>query len=191
MFMSGFGNINHIVILEIFGYNLSMILNISKIKTEALLLFCRDLINTYKDVKPKTKSDLDLYYEFETINSDILKQLSNILYEPKYYIDNQKNFRVKAILKCYNFISKELEKNLKQNEEFNPSLLYFSILALWFKELNKESTSKEFIFFTLYPYSFIYDKFLIKMSDVEYKIMNIKMIELSEIIVSKYDRLTL
>ena len=53
-----------------------MILNISKIKTEALLLFCRDLINTYKDVKPKTKSDLDLYYEFETINSDILKQLS-------------------------------------------------------------------------------------------------------------------
>ena len=71
-----------------------MILNISKIKTEALLLFCRDLINTYKDVKPKTKSDLDLYYEFETINSDILKQLSNILYEPKYYIDNQKNFRV-------------------------------------------------------------------------------------------------
>lgn len=168
-----------------------MILNISKIKTEALLLFCRDLINTYKDVKPKTKSDLDLYYEFETINNDILKQLSNILYEPKYYIDNQKNFRVKAILKCYNFISKELEKNLKQNEEFNPSLLYFSILALWFKELNKESTSKEFIFFTLYPYSFIYDKFLIKMSDVEYKIMNIKMIELSEIIVSKYDRLTL
>ena len=115
------------VILEIFGYNLSMILNISKIKTEALLLFCRDLINTYKDVKPKTKSDLDLYYEFETINSDILKQLSNILYESKYYIDNQKNFRVKAILKCYNFISKELEKNLKQNEEFNPSLLYFSI----------------------------------------------------------------
>ncbi len=83
MFMSGFGNINHIVILEIFGYNLSMILNISKIKTEALLLFCRDLINTYKDVKPKTKSDLDLYYEFETINSDILKQLSNMLYEPK------------------------------------------------------------------------------------------------------------
>lgn len=138
-----------------------MILNISKIKTEALLLFCRDLINTYKDVKPKTKSDLDLYYEFETINSDILKQLSNILYEPKYYIDNQKNFRVKAILKCYNFISKELEKNLKQNEEFNPSLLYFSILALWFKELNKESTSKEFIFFTLYPYSFISDKSII------------------------------
>ena len=29
------------------------------------------------------------------------------------------------------------------------------------------------------------------MSDVEYKIMNIKMIELSEIIVSKYDGLTL
>src|SRR5574344_1965242 len=145
-----------------------MILNISKIKTEALLLFCRDFINT-----------------------ETLKQFTNILYEPKYYMENQKSFRVRAILKCYNFISKELEKNLKENEEFNPSLLYFSLLALWFKELNKEPTSKEFIFFTLYPYSFIYDKFLIKMSDVEYKIMNIKMIELSEIIVSKYDRLTL
>jgi hypothetical protein len=168
-----------------------MILNISKIKTEALLLFCRDLINTYKDIKPKSKADLELYYEFELINSEILKQFSNILYEPKYYMENQKSFRVRAILKCYNFISKELEKNLKENEEFNPSLLYFSLLALWFKELNKESTSKEFIFFTLYPYSAIYDKFLIKMSDIEYKIMNIKMIDLSEKIVAKYDRLAL
>lgn len=168
-----------------------MILNISKIKTEALLLFCRDLINTYKDIKPKSKADLELYYEFELINSEILKQFSNILYEPKYYMENQKSFRVRAILKCYNFISKELEKNLKESEEFNPSLLYFSLLALWFKELNKEPTSKEFIFFTLYPYSAIYDKFLIKMSDIEYKIMNIKMIDLSEKIVEKYDRLVL
>ena len=38
---------------NIWIYNLPMILNISKIKTEALLLFCRDLINTYKDVKQK------------------------------------------------------------------------------------------------------------------------------------------
>ncbi|RXI28396.1 hypothetical protein [Aliarcobacter trophiarum] len=168
-----------------------MILNISKIKTEALLLFCRDLINTYKDIKPKSKADLELYYEFETINKEILKQLSNILYEPKYYMENQKSFRVRAILKCYSFISKELEKNLKQNEEFNPSLLYFSLLALWFKELGKEQSSKEFIFFTLYPYSLIYDRFLVKIGDTKYKLMNIKMIDLSEKIVLKYDRLVL
>ena len=62
--------------------------------------------------------------------------------------------------------------------------------------LNSQTVTEKEIFTLAYngnadPYSFIYDKFLIKMSDVEYKIMNIKMIELSEIIVSKYDRLTL
>ena len=40
-----------------------------------------------------------------------------------------------------NFINNEISKNLKQNEEFNPSMLYFSLLAVWFKELNKESKS--------------------------------------------------
>ena len=170
-----------------------MILNISKIKTEALLLFCRDLIFSYKDQNDIEKYiiDKDVIEKFNTIGNDMLKQISNVTYPQNYYLENRKHYRIKAILKCYNFISKELEKNLKQNEEFNPSLLYFSILALWFKELNKESTSKEFIFFTLYPYSFIYDKFLIKMSDVEYKIMNIKMIDLAELIISKYEKISL
>ena len=170
-----------------------MILNLSKIKTESLLLFCRDLILSYKDKDDIEKyvMDKDIIEKFNNIGNDMLKQISNVTLPSNYYIQNRKHYRIKAILDGYNFINNEISKSLKQNEEFNPSMLYFSLLALWFKELNKESTSKEFIFFTLYPYSFIYDKFLIKMSDVEYKIMNIKMIELSEIIVSKYDRLTL
>ena len=65
-----------------------------------------------------------------------------------------------------------MSKNLKENEEFNPSMLYFSMLALWFKELDKESRNKEFIYFTIYPYSQIYNKFLIKNKDIEYKNIN-------------------
>ena len=170
-----------------------MILNLSKIKTQSLLLFCKDLILSYKGKDDIEKYIIDKYVieKFNNIGNDMLKQISNVTYPQNYYLENRKHYRIKVVLDGYNFINNEISKNLKQNEEFNPSMLYFSLLALWFKELNKESTSKEFIFFTLYPYSFIYDKFLIKMSDVDYKIMNIKMIELSEIIVSKYDRLTL
>lgn len=168
-----------------------MILNISKIKTEALLLFCKDLINSYKDIKPNSNIDKQLHEEFLEINEEILKNISFVTKDTKYYLDNPKNFRVRAIFKCYNFINKELSKNLKENEEFNPSMLYFSLLALWFKELNKESNSKEYIFFTLYSYSNIYDKFLLKIKDIEYKSINIKMIDLAELLISKYERISL
>ncbi|WP_418186296.1 hypothetical protein ACNSOS_05895 [Aliarcobacter vitoriensis] len=168
-----------------------MILNISKIKTEALLLFCKDLINSYKGIESALNVDKILYEEFKKINEDMFTQLSNLTCEAQYYINNQKNFKIRAILKCYNFLSKELSKNLKENEEFNPSMLYFSFLALWFKELNKESNSKEYIYFTLYPYSKIYDKFLIKLKDIEYRSINIKMIDLAEKIIYKYEKISL
>jgi len=158
-----------------------MVLNISKIKTEALLLFCKDLINSYKDVKPTANIDKLLYEEFQKINEDILEQIINVTNDEKYYLTHQTNFRIKAILRCYSFLNNELSKNLRQNEEFNPSMLYFSFLALWFKELNKESRSKEFIYFILYPYTQIYDKFLVKIKDITYKSLNIKMIDLAEL----------
>jgi len=168
-----------------------MVLNISKIKTEALLLFCKDLINSYKNAKPTSNIDKILYEDFQKINEDILEQIINITNDEKYYLANQKSFRIRAILKCYNFLNNELGKNLKQNEEFNPSMLYFSFLALWFKELDKESRSKEFIYFILYPYTQIYDKFLVKVKDIGYKSLNIKMINLAEKIVYKYDAISL
>ena len=67
-------------------------------------------------------------------------------------------------------------------------MLYFSLLALWFKELNKESKSKEYIYFILYPYSNVYDKLLVEIKDKEFKLLNIKMIELAEKVIYNFDK---
>ena len=148
-----------------------MILNLSKIKTESLLLFCKDLILSYKDKKEIEKyvMDKEIIEKFNNIGSDMLKQISNVTYPQNYYLENRKHYRIKVVLDGYNFINKEISKNLKENEEFNPSMLYFSLLALWFKELNKESKSKEYIYFILYPYSNVYDKFLVEIKDKNFK----------------------
>ncbi|RXJ97048.1 hypothetical protein CRU94_02740 [Arcobacter sp. AHV-9/2010] len=164
-----------------------MIINISKIKTEALLLFCRDLIDSYKDMKFDFGINKELEKQFLNINENIYKELNSVLKPSSYYIQNQNNFRIKAILKAYNYLNKQVSNRLKPNEKFNPSMLYFSLLALWFNELNKESRSKEYIFFILYPYSNIYDKFLINIDNLEYRNINIKMIELAEDTILKFD----
>ncbi|HJE02608.1 hypothetical protein [Aliarcobacter thereius] len=168
-----------------------MILNISKIKTEALLLFCRDLINSYKDSKSNLGLDDLLEEEFKTINSDIYKQLNNLLQDSSFYIKNQNSFRVKAILKSYNFINRSISKSLQKDESFNPSMLLFSLLALWFKELNKEADSKEYIYFILYPYSNVYDKFLLKIKNSDFRNMNIKMIDIAERTIENYENFSL
>ncbi|TLS72514.1 hypothetical protein FE243_03685 [Aliarcobacter thereius] len=168
-----------------------MILNISKIKTEALLLFCRDLINSYKDSKSNLGLDDLLEEEFKTINSDIYKQLNNLLQDSSFYIKNQNSFRVKAILKSYNFINRSISKSLQKDESFNPSMLLFSLLALWFKELNKEADSKEYIYFILYPYSNVYDKFLLKIKNSDFRNMNIKMIDIAEKTIENYENFSL
>ena len=167
-----------------------MILNLSKTKTESLLLFCKDLILSYKD-----KDDVDKYIidsevikKFNNIGNDMLKQISIVTHPQSYYLENRKHYRIKAILDGYNFINNEISKNLKENEEFNPSMLYFSLLALWFKELNKESRSKEYIYFIIYPYSNVYDNLLVEMKNKEFRNLNIKMIELAEKVIYKFDK---
>ena len=167
-----------------------MILNVSKIKTESLLLFCKDLILSYKDQSDIEKylMDKEVIEKFNNIGNDMLKQISNITYPENYYLENRKHYRIKSILDGYNFINTEISKNLKQNEEFNPSMLYFSLLALWFKELNKESKSKEYIYFILFPYYNVYDKFLVEIKDKDFKLLNIKMIELAEKVIYKFDK---
>ena len=166
-----------------------MILNLSKIKTESLLLFCRDLILSYKDKDDIEKyvMDKDVIEKFNNVGNDMLKQILNVTFPESYYLENRKHYRIKAVLDGYNFINNEVSKNLKQNEEFNPSMLYFSLLALWFKELNKESRSKEYIYFILYPYSQVYDKLLVEMKNKEFKELNIKMIELAEKVIYRFD----
>ena len=169
-----------------------MILNVSKIKTEALLLFCKDLISSYKDNEVNHFDvDKDVNEYFNEISNDMYKQIQNVTFPTEYYIKNANHFRIKAVLKAYRFIEKELSSHLEKGKVFNPAMLYFSMLAVWFKELNKESKSKEFIYFTIYPYATAYDKLLVNMKNQEFKDVNISMIEVAEKVVYKYNRLTL
>lgn len=46
-------------------------------------------------------------------------------------------------------------------------------------------------YFLLYPYGTVYDKLLIGIKNVEYKNMSIKMIELAEKVIYKYDKVVL
>ena len=168
-----------------------MILNLSQIKTEALLLFCKDLIESYKnidDINFDIEKDLNSY--ISSISEDILKQLKIVTFPNDYYLKNNKHYRIKAILKAYNFINKEIDKELKKIKFFNPTMLYFSLLAVWFKELDKESKSKRYIYFTIYPYTNVYDKLLINIKDEKFKLMNIAMIELAEKVVLKLDKIS-
>lgn len=166
-----------------------MILNISKIKTEAILLFCKDLILAYKsETKNTFNINPDIDKSMIEIADDMLKQINRITRDQKYYLENRKHYRIKEILKSYNFINKELSKELKNGSVFNPSMLYFALLATWFKELNKESSSKEYIYFLLYPYSNVYDKLLLNINDNKFKVLNILMIEIAERVIYKLDK---
>lgn len=172
-----------------------MILNLSKIKTEALLLFCKDLIDSYKD-KEEDLFDIDVLTSqyIDDISKDMYKQMGNVTFPNDYYIKNRTHYRIKAVLKAYNFINKELTKEFEQNKGtaklFNPAMLYFSLLAVWFKELDKESKSKEYIYFIIYPYANVYDKLLINIKDEKFKQLNISMLEIAEKIIYKLDRVS-
>lgn len=166
-----------------------MILNLSKIKTESLLLFCKDLILSYKDKEEINISGMDkeLIDKFNKISDVMLKEINRATFPSDYYMKNRKHYRIKAVLDGYNFINKEISKSLEEKKAFNPSMLYFSLLALWFKELNKESRSKEYIFFSLYTYNNVYDELLVKVKNNQFKKMNISMIEVAEEVIYKLD----
>ena len=180
------------LVFKIILLQFRMILNISKIKTESLLLFCKDLISSYIDNDSIDYGvDKDIVVEFDEISRQILNEIKKVTFKDEYYLKNRSHYRIKAVLNCYNYLNSEISKMLKQNEAINPSMLYFSLLTLWFKELNKESSSKEYIFFLLYPYTNIYDKLLIKIKNPEFKELNIKMIELAENLIERFDKVKL
>ncbi len=142
------------------------------------------------------KDDIDFNIDKE-INSyinetshEFLKQLKLITFPNDYYMKNRNHYRIKAVLKAYNFINKELDKELKKGKVFNPSMLYFSLLAVWFKELNKEASSKQYIYFTIYPYANVYDKLLINIKDEKFKLINIAMLEIAEKVILKLDKIS-
>ncbi|RXJ85609.1 hypothetical protein [Arcobacter sp. CECT 8985] len=169
-----------------------MILNLSKIKTEALLLFCKDLILSYKDNEAKlfdVPTHIDKY--ITSISEDILKQIKTVTFENEHYINNKNHYRIKAVLRSYNYINSEISNYLAKDSTFNPAMLYLALLAVWFKELDKEKNSKEFIYFTLFPYSNMYDKLLLEVKNDEFKKINIKMMDIAENVIFNYDRLSL
>ncbi len=159
-------------------------------------MFCKDLISSYRD-KSDVFFGVDPFVRdyINNVSDEIYKQLENCTFPNDYYLKNIKHYRIKAVLNAYNFINSEVSKNLEDGEEkgklFNPTMLYFSLLAVWFKELDKESKSKQYLFFTIYPYSKIYDKLLLNIQDKNFKLLNIAMIELAEKIIYKLDKLSL
>lgn len=168
-----------------------MIINLSKIKTEALLLLCKDIISSYEDKDIDIFSiDKEIKEYMNDVSKDMLKQLKNVTRDNSFYLENRNSYRINAILKAYNFLNQELSTTFKNGVEFNPSMLYFSMLAMWFKELGKEAKSKEYIYFLIYPYANVYDKLLLNIKDEKFKLLNIKMIEIAEKIILKYDRLS-
>ncbi len=163
-----------------------MIINPLKIKSEAILLFCRDIIENYKDqedtpfaVDPKIKQYVDQQI-------DQLYKAINITCQPiDYYIRNQRVSRIQYIIRSYEFIGKCIEKELKHNTPFNPSMLCFALLCSWFAELSIAQDDKEFLYFSLYPYSEFYDTLLLETSNSEYKSLNISMLQIAEQTITK------
>lgn len=169
-----------------------MILNTSKIKTEAILLFCKDLILAYKSEQENSfdiNSNVDK--EMIKISDEMLKQINVVTRNQKYYLENRAHYRIKAILNSYNYINKQISNELKKDSKFNPSMLYFALLSTWFKELDKESRSKEYIYFLIYPYTKVYDQLLVNIKDEEFKKLNILMIEIAERVIFKLDKISI
>ena len=168
-----------------------MILNLSKIKTEALLLFCKDLIRHYINERQNTfEVNDDILTYMSKTSSEMLVQMEYMTYPNDYYLKNAKNFRIKAVLAAYNLINKEVSKVLEKEKEFNPSMFYLSLLAMWFKELNHESRSKEYMYFIIYPYSIIYDKLLVNIEDEKFKALNINMLEAAEKVILQLEQMS-
>lgn len=165
-----------------------MIVNVDKIKTEALLLFCRDLIYSYKDAEIVFDFDSNFIGTINKSTEDFLKEIEKVVRPIEFYIQNKNHFKIKAILSSYTFLNQTISKYFSQNDQFNPSLLYLSLLTNWFSELDKEKNSKEYIFFNLFPFSELYDELLFKIKDNNYKILNLKMIEVSEKIILEFNR---
>ena len=119
--------------------------------------------------------DTKYYIINETTN--LYNEITKVVKPINYYINNQQNIRIKMIIKSYEYINKTISKHFQNQAKFNPSMLCFSFLATWFKELEYETNSKEYIYFLLYPYSNIVDKLIVQINNIQYKQLNISMIE--------------
>jgi hypothetical protein len=164
-----------------------MIVNISKIKTEALLLLSKELIKSYiyKDEKIFFVDETTTKF-IEDRTYDIYTNIIKTIHKDEAYTTGS-NVHARFVMKYFDFLNKQITKELKMGEPFNPSVLLFSMLATWFLELGHESKSKEYLYFSLFTYGEIYDLMFVNTQDVAYKAMNIKMVDIAERIIYKYD----
>jgi hypothetical protein len=166
-----------------------MILNTSKIKTEALLLFCKDIIFSYQTANSDLFDiDNELKVFIEKNTNEILRELNKLTKPYDFYLRQKNSVYVKAILLSYEYLNTSLNKHLENGKTFNPSMLYFSLLATWFAELQKEARSKEYIYFIIYPYALVYDKLLLNLTNQEFKALNISMITIAEKVIMGLDK---
>jgi len=166
-----------------------MIINSSKVKTEALLLFCRDLIESY------INSDNQLFDEkkelkqfINTKSYELLNTIDLTIQPIAYYKRNIRVSRISIIVNTYQYINKNISKLLKKGDTFNPSMLCFALLSTWFIEIRDEKIDNEFLYFYLYPYGEIYDKLLLNLNDLQYKKLNIRMLDIAEMIIFKLNK---
>lgn len=158
-----------------------MVFDPVSLKTEALLLFCRDLIETYENDENNLFSMDEQFLIFINQNIENLKKgINAIVQKNDYYLRNIRMSRIKMVLYYYEFINKTITNFMKKDNRFDPSMLCFSMLATWFKEFEVDTKSNQYVFFSIYPYGEIYDKFLIENKNETYKLINLQMIDIAE-----------
>ncbi len=156
-----------------------MIINSSKVKTEALLLLCRDIIESYNTNENIFNVPCETIEFINQKMNDLLKALNTVLQPNDYYIRNYKVSRIHIILKTHKYLQNTLSKYFKNGDKFDPAMLCFALLSTWFAELN-HGDFKEFLYFKIYPYSEVYDKLLLNIDNTQFRELNIAMLNIAE-----------
>lgn len=165
-----------------------MIINISDIKTEALLIFCRDIFASYKNSPLVLDITPELWRYFNEQSELLLNQINAIIHPNDFYIKGSNAYKNRTIIKYYEHLNSITSSCFKEQQPFNPMLFVISLLTYWFVEYGHEKKSKKYLFFHLFPFVELYDKFLYDVSDTNYKIINITTIDLSQKIIEKFNR---
>ena len=96
-----------------------MVINSSKIKSEALLLFCRELINSYKNNNDELFNISKDIIEFIDLQTEqLLKAINVSIQNQDYYIRNKRVSRISIILKTYEQINSDVTKQLQNGRKF-------------------------------------------------------------------------
>ena len=156
-----------------------MILNLSDIKTEALLLLCRDIIEAYGKDSDIFSLDKEIIDKIKIVVDDISKQLNKVLRPNSYYADNKQLSKVTFTLKAYNMLNNTLSTKFKNDQLFDPFMLCISMIHTWFIELQRENKNKKYIFFLLYTYTDIFDM-IVSIKDKKYQKLSLEMMNIAE-----------